>query len=68
MTKIQEAVARLKERYGSYRKAEAATGINYAYLQRLATEERTEPSDKVLAVLGLERRVTYVRKGNGNDR
>jgi len=66
MTKIQEAVARLKERYGSYRKIEAATGINYAYLQRLATQQRTEPSDEVLAVLGLKRRVIYVRKINGS--
>lgn len=66
MTKIQEAVERLIRKHGSYRKAEAATGINYAYLQRLATADRTEPSDDVLQILGLEKRVTYVwRRENG---
>lgn len=66
MTKIQEAAERLRKKYGSYRKAEAAVGINYAYLQRLAKGDKTAPSDEVLAILGLERRESYVRKGNGN--
>lgn len=65
MTKIQEAVERLIKKHGSYRKAEAAIGINYAYLQRLATAERIDPSDAVLAALGLERRITYVWRANG---
>lgn len=65
MTKIQEAILRLKDHYGSYRKLEVAIGINYAYLQRLGTEERIDPSNEVLAKLGLERRVTYVWKRNG---
>lgn len=66
MTKIQEAVERLVKKHGSYRKAEAAIGINYAYLQRLATEARTEPSDEVLTILGLERRITYVWRTSAN--
>jgi hypothetical protein len=66
MTKIQEAVDRLRKKYGSYRKMGAATGINYAYLQRLATAEKIDPSDEVLAALGLERRITYVWKVNGS--
>ncbi len=66
MTKIQEAVDRLRKKYGSYRKAETATGINYAYLQRLATANKTDPSDAVLAVLGLEKRITYRWKVNGS--
>ena len=66
MTKIQEAAERLRKRYGSYRKAEAATGINYAYLQRLATGDKVNPSDAVLTVLGLERREVFVRKVNAN--
>jgi hypothetical protein len=64
MTKVQIAALNLRDKYGSYRKAEVATGINYAYLQRLATGEKTAPSDAVLAILGLEQRVTYVRKGS----
>jgi hypothetical protein len=66
MTKIQQAADRLIKRYGSLRKAQAATGINYAYLQRLAKGEKTAPSDEVLAKLGLEQRVRYVRKVNGH--
>lgn len=66
MTKIQQAVEMLRKKHGSYRKADAATGINYAYLQRLATEERTEPSDEVLTILGLERRITYVWRTSSN--
>lgn len=63
MTPIQQAAERLIKKHGSLRKAEAATGINYAYLQRLAKAERSEPSDEVLAILGLERHITFVRKG-----
>lgn len=60
MSKIQEAVRRLIQRHGSYRKAEEATGINYSYLQRLATQERIDPSDEILQAIGLKRCVTYV--------
>lgn len=66
MTKIQEAVERLVKKHGSYRKAGDAIGINYAYLQRLATAERIDPSDAVLTVLGLERRITYVWRMSAN--
>lgn len=66
MTKIQAAAERLRKRYGSYRKAEAATGINYAYLQRLAKGGRVNPTPAVLEILGLEQRVEYVRKANGH--
>lgn len=67
MTKIQKAVERLVKKHGSYRKAEAAIGINYAYLQRLATAERIDPSDEVLAALGLERRISYVWRSPAYD-
>ena len=62
MTKIQAAAERLKVKHGSWRKAGSATGINYAYLHRLAKGEKTDPSDDVLAILGLERRETFMRK------
>lgn len=65
MTKIQAAAERLIKKHGSLRKAEAATGINYAYLQRLAKGDRVNPTPSVLAILGLEQRVDYVRKVNG---
>lgn len=66
MTKVQQAARRLIDRHGSLRKAEAATGINYNYLHRLASGEKINPGPDTLALLGLERRETYVRKGNGN--
>ena len=66
MTKLQETAKRLVKKYGSLKKAEAATGINYQYLYRLGTGEKTNPSDDTLARMGLERRVIYVRKVNGN--
>jgi hypothetical protein len=66
MTKIQEAAERLIKRHGSLRKAEAATGINYAYLQRLAKDERSDPSDDTLAKLGLRKRVSYSWVRNGS--
>lgn len=66
MTRVQETVLKLKAKHGSWRKLQKATGINYNYLFRLSTGEKVNPSDTVLAILGLERRETYVRKGNGN--
>ena len=59
MTKIQRAAERLIKQHGSLRKAQAATGINYAYLQRLAKGERVNPTESVLAVLGIQKRVIY---------
>jgi hypothetical protein len=66
MTKIQEAAVRLKNKYGSYRKADAATGINYAYLQKLASGVKVAPEEWVLEILGIEKRVTYVWKTTGS--
>jgi hypothetical protein len=59
MTKLQKAVAALITQHGSLRKAEAATGINYAYLQRLHKGTKVNPTPAVLAKLGLEKRSTY---------
>jgi hypothetical protein len=60
MTKLQKAVAALIKQHGSLRKAEAATGINYAYLQRLRKGTKVRPSEEVLAKLGLKEQARYV--------
>lgn len=65
MTKLQKAAAALIKQHGSLRKAEAATGINYAYLQRLHTGEKINPSTDVLAKLGLQKHSTYRRLNGG---
>lgn len=59
MTKLQRTVEALLKRHGSLRKAQAATGINYAYLQRLHKGDKVNPSAQILAKLGIEKRVTY---------
>jgi hypothetical protein len=59
MTKLQRAAAAVIKQYGSLRKAGTATGINYAYLQRLSKGGKVNPSVEVLAKLGLARHSTY---------
>lgn len=59
MTKLQATVAALIKQHGSLRKAGDATGINYAYLQRLHKGIKNNPTPEVLARLGLEKRSTY---------
>ena len=56
---IPQAVDALVARHGSLRKAARIVQINYAYLSRLRSEEKTEPTDAVLRRLGLRRIVTY---------
>jgi len=67
MNDIQSAVEALVKHYGSYRAVEEAIGVNYAYLSRLRTGKRTNPSDDVLKKIGLVKSVTYSR-GNGRGR
>lgn len=59
MTKLQATVDALIKRHGSLRKAGTATGINYAYLQRLHKGIKANPRPEVLAKLGLEKRSSY---------
>lgn len=59
MTKLQATVAALIKQHGSLRKAGTATGINYAYLQRLHKGTKVNPTAAMLARLGLRRRSTY---------
>ena len=59
MTRIQRVVLALKKQHGTWRAAGAATGIDHAYLHRLATGKKTNPDELVLAKLGIEKLVTY---------
>lgn len=68
MNEIQLAVKALVDHYGSYRSAADAIDVNYAYLWRLGSGEKTEPSDDVLKKLGLVKQVTYRKPGNGSKR
>nr|WP_314583525.1 hypothetical protein [uncultured Pseudomonas sp.] len=58
---IVERIELLERRHGSLRAAARATGIETSYLFRLKNSEKLNPSDDVLAALGLER-VTYYRR------
>jgi hypothetical protein len=60
-TAVQEAVRALVTKHGSLRKAEKATGINYAYLSRLQRGEKSRPEGWVLDALGLVKSITYKR-------
>lgn len=68
MNEIQLAVKALVDHYGSYRSAADAIDVNYAYLWRLGSGEKTEPSDDVLKKLGLVKQVTYRKPGNGKGK
>lgn len=65
MTKLQKAAAALIKQHGSLRKAGKASGINYAYLQRLHKGTKVNPTPAMLAKLGLEKRSTYRELANG---
>ena len=56
---IPQVIDALVARHGSLRKAARVVQVNYAYLSRLRSEEKTEPTDAVLKKLGLRRVVTY---------
>lgn len=66
MTEAQQAVERLKKKYGSLRKAATACGSTTATFSRIAAGIQ-EPSEETLAKLGLARTVTYI-KANGRKR
>lgn len=63
---IVERIELLEKRHGSLRAAARATGIETSYLFRLKNSEKLNPSDEVLAALGLER-VTYYRRQEGSE-
>ncbi len=67
MTALTEAARQLHTRihqlsaeHGSLRAAASALGLDVGYLSRLASGEKTEPSDETLEKLGLCKIVSYV--------
>lgn len=61
MTQLKNHINRFITRNGgSVRKAASVLDVSHPYLYRLSTGERDDPSDEVLAKLGLRRIVTYV--------
>lgn len=65
MTRVQQAAEKLIEKHGGLRKAARATKLDHGYLSRLRSGEKTEPSENVLVILGLEKQVTYKKRANG---
>lgn len=56
---LQAAVQQAIDRHGGVRVAARALRIDHAYLYRLRSGEKSDPSDAVLRKLGLRRVVTY---------
>jgi hypothetical protein len=56
---LELSIEAAEEEHGSLRSAAKALGIDPGYLSRLKNGEKTNPSDEVLAALGLERVVLY---------
>lgn len=68
MTRIQEAAKSLILKYGSRRKAAAASGISYSLLHKLASGQQVNPTTGTLLKLGLQVKRSYVRKVSTHDR
>lgn len=58
-----DRVCELEQQHGGIRAAAKAIGIDPGYLSRLKDGYKTNPSDEVLSLLGLERSVLYRAKG-----
>lgn len=56
---ISQRIEDAEKKYGSLRAAAKALGIDPGYLFRLKNAEKMNPSDEVLAALGLERVIFY---------
>jgi hypothetical protein len=59
MTRLQRAVRALIKTHGGVRAAARATGLDAGYLSRLRNGSQKNPSEAVLLILGITRRVTY---------
>lgn len=57
--KLKEAINALVAQHGGVRAAARAVGIDHAYLHRLYSGEKFEPSAKILRRIGLKKVVTY---------
>lgn len=58
---LDKRIRELIAKHGTLRAVARHTGIDVGYLSRLERREKTEPSDEMLARLGLRRVVTYRR-------
>ena len=58
---IEKRIAELVKQHGSLRAAARELGCSAAYLSRLASGQKSEPSGEVLQGMGLRRVVTYAR-------
>lgn len=56
---IETAVKALVFKHGGVRAAARAIGVNYAYLSRLQSGEKSNPTPAVLRKLGLRKVVSY---------
>lgn len=59
---LPEHIDRIAAVFGSLRKMSEALDIDVGYLSRLRSGEKSDPSDEVLATLGLRKTVTYTRR------
>ena len=59
MNRLRERIEELIARHGSLRAAGRVLQIDPAYLSRLRSGEKNDPSDEVVRKLGLRRVVTY---------
>lgn len=60
---VTYAIGQLIHRHGSLRAAARVMEISPAYLSRLFSGEKKDPSDAILRKLGLRRVITYVSNG-----
>ena len=58
---LQARAKEVIQLFGSVRAAADAIGLDAAYLHRLSTGAKFNPSDRALSALGLRRIVTYER-------
>jgi transcriptional regulator with XRE-family HTH domain len=56
---VRKRIGKLIERHGSLRKCAKVLEISPAYLSRLQTGEKDEPSDALLRKMGLRRVTSY---------
>ena len=56
---LAHCIDKLTKKHGSLRAAARAAGLDAGYLSRLRSGDKEQPSDAVLAALGLERVVSY---------
>lgn len=59
---IRTRIQQLQREHGGLRAAARAAGMSASYMIRLRDGEKLEPSARLLQKLGLEKKVTYVRR------